>query len=62
MSRVIRDPDFGNVVAIIDDEPSKCFHEGGVGHDTYAKQKQYVDSLGNKWASENFEATRPYFC
>ena len=40
---------------------SKCFHEGGVYHDTYARQRSYVNSLGNRWASENFEATRPYF-
>lgn len=40
---------------------SRSFYTGGPYHDTYANQKQYVDSLGNKWASENFEATRPYF-
>ena len=40
---------------------SKSFHEGGTYHDTYARQARYVHSLGNKWASENFEATRPYF-
>lgn len=40
---------------------SSSFHTGGSHHDTYANQKAYVDSLGNKWASENFEATRPYF-
>ena len=39
----------------------KCFHEGGSHHDTYSRQERYVSSLGNKWASENFEATRPYF-
>ena len=37
---------------------SKSFHGGG---DTYANQKRYVEGLGNKWVSENFEATRPYF-
>ena len=40
---------------------SRSFHEGGSHHDTYARQAKYVSSLGNKWASENFEATRPYF-
>ena len=40
---------------------SRSFHTGGSHHDTYANQERYVNSLGNKWASENFEATRPYF-
>ena len=40
---------------------SKSFHEGGFYHDTYASQARYVSSLGNQWASENFNATRPYF-
>lgn len=40
---------------------SKSFHQGGANHDTYANQARYVGSLGNRWASENFEATRPYF-
>lgn len=40
---------------------SGSFHTGGTHHDTYANQARYVASLGNKWASENFEATRPYF-
>ena len=40
---------------------SRSFHTGGSHHDTYARQAKYVSSLGNKWASENFEATRPYF-
>ena len=48
----------GDDVYVSTEKPSKCFHGGG---DTYANQKKYVDSLGNKWASENFEATRPYF-
>ena len=39
----------------------KCFHKGGVFHDTYREQGRYVASLGNRWASENFEATKPYF-
>jgi hypothetical protein len=40
---------------------SYSFHEGGSHHDTYARQAEYVESLGNQWASENFKATRPYF-
>lgn len=40
---------------------SKCFHSGGIYHDTYAKQQKYVKSLGNIWAMQNFEATKPYF-
>jgi hypothetical protein len=40
---------------------SKSFHTGGSHHDTYANQARYVAGLGNRWASENFEATRPYF-
>lgn len=40
---------------------SGSFHTGGVYHDTYREQGRYVHSLGNKWASENFEATKPYF-
>ena len=40
---------------------SRSFHEGGSHHDTYANQARYVAGLGNQWASENFEATRPYF-
>lgn len=40
----------------------KCFHKGGAMHDTYAEQEKYVHSLGNKWAEENFNATKPYFC
>lgn len=37
---------------------SGSFHGGG---NTYANQEAYVKSLGNKWATENFNATRPYF-
>ena len=33
----------------------------GKPHDTYRNQEKYVRSLGNRWAMENFEATRPYF-
>lgn len=40
----------------------KCFHSGDKRHDTYEKQRRYVQSLGNVWAMENFNATRPYFC
>jgi len=40
---------------------SRSFHEGGSHHDTYAAQERYVAGLGNQWASENFNATRPYF-
>ena len=39
----------------------KSFHTGGSHHDTYANQARYVAGLGNQWASENFNATRPYF-
>ena len=39
----------------------KSFHTGGYNHDTYREQEKYVRSLGNKWAEENFNATRPYF-
>ena len=39
----------------------RCFHKGGKYHDTYARQRKYVQSLGNIWAMENFEATKPYF-
>lgn len=51
----------GKVVIIDESQISKCFHKGGVFHDTYREQEKYVKSLGNKWAMENFEATRPYF-
>lgn len=51
----------GRVVIVDDTKLSKCFHKGGVFHDTYAEQEKYVRSLGNKWAMENFEATKPYF-
>jgi hypothetical protein len=66
--RVVYGP-CGTVKAIYDDEESssssssssKSFHTGGSHHDTYANQARYVAGLGNRWASENFEATRPYF-
>lgn len=40
---------------------SQSFHKGGYDHDTYREQGRYVESLGNQWASENFNATKPYF-
>ena len=42
-------------------ESLKSFHKGGYDHDTYREQERYVSSLGNRWAEENFKATRPYF-
>ena len=42
-------------------QSSGSFYTGGSHHDTYANQEAYVKSLGNKWAEENFNATRPYF-
>ena len=44
-----------------EEKESKSFHTGGYRHDTYANQARYVSSLGNRWAEENFNATRPYF-
>ena len=66
MVRVIYGP-CGTVKAIIENDEgcssssSKSFHKGGYDHDTYREQGRYVESLGNQWASENFNATRPYF-
>lgn len=44
---------------------SPNFHDQecyGKPHDTYRNQERYVRSLGNVWAMENYNATRPYFC
>ena len=39
----------------------KNFHrKDNKPHDTYQKQYEYVKSLNNKWAMENFLATCPY--
>ena len=42
-------------------DSNECFHKGSYDHDTYREQGRYVESLGNQWASENFNATKPYF-
>ena len=65
MARVIYG-ECGTVRAILSDgesyhsSSSRSFHSGGSHHDTYENQARYVESLGNQYASENFNATKPY--